>query len=209
MNEPTSEPIDKPTAPRGLPMGVMVIVVLAVATFAALKLFNPPADDGRDGKAVGHRLPMLSLVPLTGDARPIGPADLAGHVTLIDFWGTWCGPCQEEIPHIAELGAKYRDRSDFLLLPVSCGQEIPENVEMLRRETDLFLRANKLDLNTYADPDGASRLGVDRVAGFQGYPTTVLLDRQGVIRGFWVGYRRGEERQIEQRLVEVLGEGKK
>jgi hypothetical protein len=41
-------------------------------------------------------------------------------------------------------------------------------------------------------------------AGFSGYPTTIVLDRHGIIRGLWVGYRRGDERQIEKCVAEQL-----
>ena len=42
--------------------------------------------------------------------------------------------------------------------------------------------------------------------GFQGYPTTLVLDRQGIIRGMWVGYQRGYEQQIEKLVAELLAE---
>jgi len=60
-----------------------------------------------------------------------------------------------------------------------------------------------VDLPTYADPRSVARAAVDAVAGFDGYPTTLILDRQGVIRGVWVGYAPGAERQM-QRLIEQL-----
>ena len=42
------------------------------------------------------------------------------------------------------------------------------------------------------------------VAGFNGYPTTLVLDRHGVIRGMWVGYRQAYARQIDRLVTELL-----
>ena len=185
------------------------LIPLAIAILISLQywlgLHPPGANPESDQPGVGRKLPQLRLEPLTGGGRPVGLADVAGHVVLIDFWGTWCPPCRAEFPHLAALGAKFRDHADFMLLAVSCGNgPKSENIETLRRDTEDFLADEKLYLPTYADPGGYSRLGVDMVATFEGYPTTLVLDRQGVIRGFWVGYEPGTERQIERLIGELL-----
>jgi len=56
---------------------------------------------------------------------------------------------------------------------------------------------------TYADSQGISRRILDSVIGDFAFPTTVLLDRGGIIRGVWGGYGSGDQRQME-RLVEKL-----
>jgi thiol-disulfide isomerase/thioredoxin len=158
---------------------------------------------GTSGPGIGQPIPQLSLKPLTGDSKPIELSSLAGRVVLIDFWGTWCPPCAEELPHVAAIAAKYDGRADFLCLPVSCGGGA-EKHDDLRDETIAFLQGYKLDLATYWDPGTYTRFGVEMAAGFSGYPTTIVLDRHGIIRGLWVGYRRGDERQIERCVAEQL-----
>ncbi len=193
----------------------LALPVIAVFVILWIQLRNPEGKkdperpDAQQSDAeqpgIGNRLPRLQLEPLTGDGRPVGLNDLKGHVTLIDFWGTWCPPCRAELPHLAELAGRFGNQRDFRLLAVSCGGDPnSENVESLRQETAAFLRENNIDLPTYWDPQGSSRFGVDAVAGFKGYPTTVLFDRQGVIRGYWIGYEPGVERQIERRVAELL-----
>ena len=111
---------------------------------------------GIHGPAVGRRLPRLVLLPLTGDGKPVSLADLDGRVTLIDFWGTWCPPCAEELPRIATLAAKFATRSDFRVLAVSCGDGGAENFREIKEATETFLQAYKLDLPTYQDPGGVT-----------------------------------------------------
>jgi thiol-disulfide isomerase/thioredoxin len=183
-----------------------VLIFVAVAVVVALVYemsSSVDRDIGIHHPAVGKRLPGLDLKPLTGDGKPVALGDLEGRVTLIDFWGTWCPPCREEFPHIAALSAQYGNRPDFQLLAVSCGGG-EEDYTALADETKAFLENYKIDLPTYKDPGGYSRRAVDMVAGFRGYPTTLVLDRQGIIRGLWFGYRAGYEQQIEKLVAELL-----
>ena len=64
-----------------------------------------------------------------------------------------------------------------------------------------FLRKMHADFPTYHDPDGISRSSLMDAAGLKphefGYPATVLLDGEGVIRGFWLGYEPSLEHEIE------------
>ncbi len=193
--------------PKSQPYGIWFWLLLGVAVLVAVGLLLDRAERApeiRQSSLVGHRLPHLQLAPLNGAERSIGLDDLTGHVTLLDFWGTWCPPCREEIPHIATLAAKYKDAPGFQVLAVSCGTDDREDVGELRADTFEFLQQQHLDLPTYFDPQAFTRQGIDMIGGFQGYPTTLVLDRQGIIRGAWVGYQTGDERDIERVIAELL-----
>ncbi len=196
----------------------MAVAVLAVAAGLAIQagvgfqrfLDWVRAHAFQQHAAVGKQLDrtaLLKLEPLTGAAAPLDDEDVNNRVLLINFWGTWCPPCLDELPHIAELERKYRHDPRVRVLAVSCaaglGPGMGEDIEKLKEETEATLADRKLDLPTYADPRHSVRTAVDAVAGFEGYPTTLILDRQGVIRGMWVGYTPGAERQM-QRLIEQL-----
>jgi thiol-disulfide isomerase/thioredoxin len=164
-------------------------------------------------KTIGHRLPELRLEGLTGSDRSIYSGDLAGSVVLINFWGTWCGPCLIELPHLAELGRKYSTREDFQLLAVSAGpSESADDLENLRRDTLAFLKQSGTDIPTYADPGNATFDGFCEMArrldpsAMEGVPTTILLDRRGIIRGVWIGYVPGLENEMEEMVKRLLDE---
>ena len=185
---------------------ILAFFAVAVLALLAIQFFAPSRDLGTDRTAVGHPLPDLRLEPLTGDGQPVRLGDLAGKVVLLDFWGTWCPPCRAEFPHIVAIADKYRDRSDFELLAVSCGSGGDDTSQSLRPATEAFLQDRKLDVATYFDPQGYTRREVDKIAGFEGYPTTLVLDRSGVIRGMWVGYEPGTERRIGELVAKLLAE---
>lgn len=192
---------------RGSTAAVLTFFALALIGLLAVQFFWPAHNAESNLLAVGDRLPDLHLEPLTGKSRALRLQDLAGKVVLLDFWGTWCPPCQAEFPHIAEFATEYRDRPDFEVLAVSCGSD-DNDPRTLRPETEAFLRDRKLDLPTYFDPQYFTQLQIEKPTDLS-FPTTLVLDRQSVVRGLWVGYRTGTEREIATVVSRLLGDAQK
>lgn len=188
-------------------IGLLVaVVVAALVVVMVIWPLMQPRDEPNRSQAVGRALPRLELVRLTGGEGRITLADLAGKVALINFWGVWCPPCREELPHIAELYQHYAQRDDVAILAVSCPRGLNEEMETLRKETERHLQANRLDLPTHADPGQVTRLAFDELERFAGYPTTILLDREGIVRAVWVGYRPGVERDMRRQIDSLLAQ---
>jgi thiol-disulfide isomerase/thioredoxin len=183
-------------------------VLFGLLLFVAWRWMGSSATDlegrGRRHPAVGTRLQDIALEQLTGDARPITTADLGGKVTLINFWGPWCGPCAIEFPHLIELQEHFRGHSDFQFLSVSSNPD-PRDDRGLAESTREFLRQQRASIPTYRDSAGRTTIALIHTARLErfGYPTTVLLDRDGVIRALWTGYRPGDERSMRA-IIEVV-----
>jgi len=186
--------------------GIVLVAAGSLVGFLVLPgLIQGPLDLGAGG-AVGRKLPELRLRPLTGTGPPVTLEDLSGQVVVVNFWSTRCGPCRRELPHLARLQEEHSARPDFRLLAVSCALHGQEDVEPLRAETSALLRALGIDVPTYADPGWVTRRALDEVDEFRGYPTTLVMDRQGVIRGVWVGFRPRMPREIDRLLARLLAE---
>jgi thiol-disulfide isomerase/thioredoxin len=124
---------------------------------------------------IGSRLPDFSVKDLQG--REISSADLRGKVVLIDFWATWCQPCKQEMPGYQKL----LDRSGSRGLAV-VGFKFDTMMDM----EDPLLFANKIGVHyslAVATDDLKQKFG-----GIEGLPTTMLYDRQGVLRKKVVGF---------------------
>jgi thiol-disulfide isomerase/thioredoxin len=195
-------------------LGVLFLMALT-ASFVLLPILwermgGPEQQESGGGpeqhRGVGRTLPRLELYPLTAEGGMVTLPDIRGRVVLLNFWGTWCPPCREELPHIAVVQRKFRGQNSFQLLAVSCGRGVHEDLEQLRADTQAFLDQQNFDLPTYADPNSITRNAVNEASRFDGYPTTLLLDRQGIIRRVWVGYRPGVAGEMEESIARLLAE---
>lgn len=187
-------------------------LLFAVAAGTALLLVSffwprPGGGMGRSHPAVGQKLPSIELTPLTFEGEPITSDDLTGRVVLLNFWGTWCPPCLMELPHIAQLSQRYGDDERFKLLAVSCGSgpAAHDRVDDLQGPTTAMFQRAKLPLAAYADPAGLTRERLAAAGLFEhGYPTNLVIDRKGVVRGVWIGYRPGVEHQLAALVDELF-----
>src|SRR5262249_39047933 len=143
---------------------------------------EPPPEE-LTHPAIGTKLTMFRLEPLTGNGRPITEADLIGKVTLVNFWGPWCGACVVEFPHLMEIEKHFREEPDFQFLSISTNYN-PRDDKGLAQSTEHFLKQRRADFPTYRDPDAATTRDLIQAARLDhfGYPTTVLIDREGAIR---------------------------
>jgi tetratricopeptide (TPR) repeat protein len=123
-------------------------------------------------RAVFNFSPDFSIV--TADGEYITSDDLRGKVVLLDFWGTWCGPCRSSIPDLKRLAKKYSDK-EFILVSIAVND--PQEVW---RE---FLEDNKMDWTQVRDDKSV----LQRTFQVRAFPTYILIDHDGIIRNRLIG----------------------
>jgi len=159
--------------------------------------------------AVGGSVPVLPLVSLADHRR--SPPAFMGRVTLLNFWGTWCPPCRQELPGLVRLADRLRGEPLFQLVAVSCGGRAPEDMPALQAATDGFLTTaltatQRSAIEPWADPDGRTRGIFSNAFGFDAFPTTYLVGPDARVRRVWVGYRSRDESDIASAVVATLKE---
>lgn len=150
---------------------------------------------------VGKSVPKISLVSL--DTRD-ETLTLSEKITLLNFWGTWCPPCRQELPGLARLASRLADDPRFQLIAVSCGGGKRDDLDQLRSETEAFLASTRIVLSPWADPTGATRLRFTEAFGFRAYPTSYLIGPDQKILAIWTGYSPSVETQIAQSVARSL-----
>lgn len=190
------------------PLWPWILLLVGLVVVFALRSRFMAGGQGRDGQshpAVGTKITTLALEPLTGNRSPVSLTDLQGKVTLINLWGPWCGFCVVEFPHLVELEQHFRNEPEFQFLSVSSNYD-PRDEQGLAESTAEFLKQHQATFPTYRDPEGRSTMALIETAKLQGfgYPTTLVVDRAGIIRGVWIGFRPGDENGMRKTLEGVL-----
>jgi cytochrome c biogenesis protein CcmG/thiol:disulfide interchange protein DsbE len=139
-------------------------------------------------QGVGSQAPDFVLIDTTGN--PIRLSDLQGTPILLNFWATWCPPCQEELPLFQRISDELGNDLQILLVNNNEGRE----------RATAYLQAHDLTLQaafdaTRAEQEQLAREGVEvdttldvlRRYRARGMPTTIFIDEDGIIRGMWVG----------------------
>ncbi len=137
------------------------------------------------GPNIGSPAPNFALKDLDGNM--IYLEETLGKVVLLNFWATWCGPCRVEMPFFERTYAEFKDE-DFVVLAV----DFDEPIEAVRA----FKEELNLNFPILLDPGGE----VQRTYRVLGYPTSVLIDREGLIHAIHVGI------MTEAQLDDYLGE---
>lgn len=152
----------------------------ASAPAAASALTPAPAP------VVGAPAPNFTLASLDGEAVTL--ADLRGQVVLLNFWATWCGPCEAEMPAIEDRYKTFRE-SGLTVLAVNLAE--PE------AEVRAFVERLGLTFTILMDPSET----VFDLYRVRGYPTTFIIDRAGSIIQQRVGYM--SDGQLDQYLLDA------
>lgn len=113
-------------------------------------------------------------------------SDYKGKTVFLNFWATWCGPCQMEMPDIQKLYEKYGENAeDLVVLGVANpkSDEYPANQDVSTEEIIKFIEAGGYSYPTVMDVNGERF----RQYGITSFPTTFMIDKNGNIYGYITG----------------------
>lgn len=144
----------------------------------------PVTDDGGEGEGeedyiptgsnIGNRCPTYSLELVDGSGT-INVKDLKGKIVIINFWGTWCGPCKQELPDFDQVATEYAD--DVVVLTVHTHSERESAPEYIAEHfpNSKMLFAYDLPLTKTVD------MYFNLLGGTDSYPRTLILDTEGIV----------------------------
>jgi thiol-disulfide isomerase/thioredoxin len=135
-----------------------------------MKADNPNPDDAKTG------LPEPELTLKDLDGKDVSLSEYKGKVVLVNFWATWCEPCQVEIPWLIEMQEKYGPKG-FVILGIALDEEGKSVVAPYVAKERFDVNGQKLPMSykiLIGNDDAADKFG-----GLFGYPTSVLISRDG------------------------------
>lgn len=167
-------------------VALIVIVIAVVVGLYELARHQSGRKGGAPGM-VGTAAPAFSMQDV--DGKPQSLADYKGKVVLLDFWATWCVPCQSEIPHFVEFQNNLAPQG-FQVLGVS----MDDGPDPVRK----FYQQYKMN---YPVVMGTTNLA-ESYGGILGLPVTFLIARDGRIAAKYVGLT--DTNLIQQKIQSLL-----
>jgi len=147
---------------------INIILVLVIIGFFLNKVFRKPKYEN------GEVAPDFTIELIDGTTMQL--SDLRGQFVLLDFWGSWCGPCRAENPQLVQLYTKYYQKKPGLEI-ISIG--IENNEERWKRaikSDGLFWKYHSSDLKRFQSEVG-------NLYGVKEIPTKYLISEEGKIIG--------------------------
>ncbi|HPG25747.1 MAG: TlpA family protein disulfide reductase [Spirochaetaceae bacterium] len=167
----------------GLVLGAAVVLV-ALILVRESDLGAPPVVRGADA-------PAFELPRLEESEGRLALSSLAGRVVLLNFWATWCEPCEREVPAMQRL-YEALPRADFELVAVS----IDDDPALVTAFRDRY----RMDFPILLDRDQR----VYKTYQTMGVPESLLIDRDGRIVERYVGPRDWDAPEYVERIRSLL-----
>ncbi len=140
---------------------------------------------------VNGSVPDVALTDGAGTVHRL--SEYRGQVLLIDFWASWCIPCKASFPQLDALHKDFKDKGVTVLAV---------NLDEQRKAADLFLSTRPHTMPVVFDPAGTAA----ETFGLKGMPSSVIVDRKGIIRFIHMGYTEKTLAQYRVELAQLLGE---
>lgn len=158
-----------------------VLVLLTVITFSSVaQEVNSPAPQFSGKNTRGEEIKL---------------ADYKGKVVLLDFWASWCIPCRMEMPFLIELYEEFKDE-DFVILAINVDDDAKNMEKFLSRLEKAPAFPTIFDKDKKIPP----------LYNLAAMPTTVFIDREGIIRYRHQGFKESHKEEYRHELTVLLKE---
>ena len=147
--------------------GLVLTLLIGTVSFFSSRLDTPPNYSG--GKVVGKIVPDVTVVALDGEK--VSLRGLSGKRVIINFFNSWCVPCQEELPALQEFARKYQSDPDFVFIGIA-RDDSEQNIRN-------WAENNDVPFDIVLDPGQDAAIGF----GTTGQPETYAIEPDGRVVG--------------------------
>lgn len=166
-------------------IGAIILIVIGLAMFTGkmnqwTNYLNPPIQNTSEKESKEtNELAALDFTLSDLEGNDVTLSDYQGKIVFMNFWGTWCPPCQEETKHVQALYDKYKESEDVVILTITNLTYKEESSAAIAT----YMKDRNYDFPVVVDEDGM----VFYQYGVNSYPTTFMIDKEGNVFGYVKG----------------------
>lgn len=164
---------------------------VALKTTACGKILKRKLEAGRPYR-VGTLAADFTKKDMNGCTVTL--SGLKGKYVLLDFWGSWCGPCRDSHPHLKELYRKYGKKMAF----INVANENVRDLDEARRLWKEAVRQDGLTWTQILNNEGVKECNLLSLFAVSSFPTKILIDPKGKIVARYVGSSGDPAEQLKQ-----------
>jgi cytochrome c biogenesis protein CcmG/thiol:disulfide interchange protein DsbE len=151
----------------------VAVVVIGLSVVLASQVGGDPRADATRSRLLGDPVPEFSVRTL--DGQTVTDTNVAGRTVIVNFWNTWCIPCQEELPALREFYAAHAADPDFVMIGIVRDDE--------KSAVTSYVDGEDMGWTIALDPGAAASLAF----GTRGQPETFAISPEGVIAAAQIG----------------------
>ena len=129
-------------------------------------------------------VPAPDFTVYDGDGNAVHLSDYVGKPVVMNFWASWCGPCQNEMPDFEQAYADYGDEIEFVMLNATYGRETMDSARS-------FLEESGYTFPVYYDTDADAAAAI----GVTAFPTTLFIAPDGTLTAYAISMLDAETLQ--------------
>nr|WP_233173961.1 TlpA disulfide reductase family protein [Pedobacter sp. ASV19] len=122
--------------------------------------------------------PVFAFERLDKDGKKVSTEQLKGKTYLLDFWGSWCGPCRASHPHLKELYKKYSSKGFEI---VAIAQERGKTLDESKASWLKAIKDDQINWVHILNQDGIEKQNIVKMFHISAFPTKILIDSNGKI----------------------------
>jgi cytochrome c biogenesis protein CcmG/thiol:disulfide interchange protein DsbE len=149
------------------------VVVTGFSIVLATQVGSDPSADAKTSQLFGKALPAFSVRAL--DGSKVTQRDLSGRAVIVNFWNSWCIPCQDELPALQDFYARHADDPTFFMLGI-----VRDDTERAVRR---YVQAQGISWTIGLDPSSEASLAF----GTRGQPETYAISPDGTVVAYQFG----------------------
>lgn len=157
---------------RNMPAWLVTLIFAIVLGFLGLLAWG--LNNAQKGPIqVGKSVPDFTLTSFSGEV--FNTAELKGNVFVVNFWASWCKPCEQEAAEMEQAWQEYKGRGDVIFF----------GVDYVDTETEAMEYINKYNITYPNGPD--LRTKISQLFRIRGVPETYIIDKEGKLAAVKIG----------------------